>query len=766
MASRSTLRLSFSTSLFFLLTLASGLASAQTLRIDLAGKQDAVVEQSAIILGNGLAAFEADGFDVQVEGRPPEHFVSWSAMRLAGLTVDTEVTATRPNLLHVEWTVRAPATLRLLQIAAKLNFEPQNSYTWKAARTDFHWTPQIYQPAATEGGQVDQVAADHIFRSPATILTAGRSGVALIPDLDELAADRPVSSFLDLRFPEGAAPYARYGFEATAPQAHRYYGPTGKTFSLRNGQLRFGCFVLLFHDSTAQQVMHTTAAFLWEHYSHKYEGSILPQTTRFAVSAGYAYPMALQHFWSEGPSPGTGGFTESTFFDEATQQWAGRGSRRDIWFQSWFNNMRTAYGLRYWGLQLGKPEWIEHAQQITRLLMQSPTDHGLFATVYRPSTRTWDTSSAGGGPGLYYLPDDAWTALYLLRYEQDFGSVAGADERLIALARTLIRLQAPDGGLPARVSVQTLAPDPVLDNTASEAMPLWFLAEMLRAGRFPKGEAAAAKHAVLLGAQHLRDHVLQTERFDDFELYFSCSPKPMNYFDTATQLHGESTLAMQWTAEALLAAYSLSANPDDLTGAEFALDILSMFQEVWNPPFIDLYAFGGFGVMNTDAEWNDARESQFSETYARFYAVTGNAQYMNRGIAALRASFVLMVMPENKLVAPKDYLGTKLRMEIQGGSAENYGHSGGDDRASQTGFDWGSGSALSGAAFYKVRYGDLFVDGSHKMAFGIDGSIVKNQSWTSEDARITTESLGDVHDIKIRSDSLTSMDVELDEQTH
>ena len=27
-------------------------------------------------------------------------------------------------------------------------------------------------------------------------------------------------------------------------------------------------------------------------------------------------------------------------------------------------------------------------------------------------------------------------------------------------------------------------------------------------------------------------------------------------------------------------------------------------------------AFGGYGVMNTDGEWNDARQAQFAETHS------------------------------------------------------------------------------------------------------------------------------------------------------
>ena len=56
--------------------------------------------------------------------------------------------------------------------------------------------------------------------------------------------------------------------------------------------------------------------------------------------------------------------------------------------------------------------------------------------------------------------------------------------------------------------------------------------------------------------------------------------------------------------------------------------------------------------MNTDAEWNDARQAQFAETLANFYDLTGNIEYLERAVAASRASFAFMVIDENKDVAP------------------------------------------------------------------------------------------------------------------
>lgn len=57
--------------------------------------------------------------------------------------------------------------------------------------------------------------------------------------------------------------------------------------------------------------------------------------------------------------------------------------------------------------------------------------------------------------------------------------------------------------------------------------------------------------------------------------------------------------------------------------------------------------FGGFGVMNADAEWNDARGSLFAEIIMQYGKILNISEYYERGISALKSSFVMMYCPEN-----------------------------------------------------------------------------------------------------------------------
>ena len=454
---------------------------------------------------------------------------------------------------------------------------------------------------------------------------------------------------------------------------------------------------------------------------------VAPQTAPFATIAGYGYDMALRDLWVDGPVPGSGGITLTTYVDEKTQ-YRGRSHPRDLWFHAWFNNMHTAYGLYQWGQRLERPVWKERAMAVARLLTLAPREAGLFATVYVPGEKRWDLSGQGGGPEVYHLADNAWAALWLLRFDEECARVEGADSLLRELASRLLAVQRADGSFPARLKRGTLAPEEALDRTAEGALPLWFLGEMMLRGRLPAGERERAADALRRGLDFLRTNIVEPQRFEDFEVIYSCSRKEPGYFDPSTQLYAQGTLALQWCAEAFRVGYLAGKRDQDLRDGRFCLNLMNQYQQVWSPPYLDLDAFGGYGVMNTDAEWNDARQAQFAVTNANYFDVTGDRAYLERAVAAARGSFTLVVMDENKSVAPRNYQGSGINYEVHGASAENYGHGGWNSRSHQSGFHWGTGSALTAAAILTERYGDLYVDSGRQWALGIDGNSVTRWS--------------------------------------
>jgi hypothetical protein len=394
---------------------------------------------------------------------------------------------------------------------------------------------------------------------------------------------------------------------------------------------------------------------------------------------------------------------------------------------------------------------MEKAISTMNLLLSSPQNDGFFPTIWVPEKNGWVSSGQGGGPELYHVPDNAWTALWLLRFNDELKKLKGADDFLVNFALGLMKTQQANGSFPARLNVSDLRPDSVLMNSASGSMATWFLEEMILRNKLSAKAEEQARVSVKRSLSFLEKEILPAIRFQDYEVFFSCAPNSLNHFDTLTWLYPHNTLSMQWSSEAFLKAYQLFNRKEDIENAEYCLNLLSLYQQVWSPPFINFYAFGGFGAQNTDAEWSDARQAQFAETYLNFYMETRNIQYLQRGIAATRASFALMAIPENKAVSPLNYEGSPFNGEFIGAMAENFGHSGSNERSGQSGFHWGTGSALTTAAIFRKKLGDIYLDAHSKTATGIDGIVIEKTEW-NDTIRLVTRQLKDLKRLKIYSD--------------
>jgi len=105
---------------------------------------------------------------------------------------------------------------------------------------------------------------------------------------------------------------------------------------------------------------------------------------------------------------------------------------------------------------------------------------------------------------------------------------------------------------------------------------------------------------------------------------------------------------------------------------------------------------GGFTTQNSDAEWSDARQGQFGNILLDYYRATGKVEYLERGIAALRAQFP---------VSP----------------SENWAHGGYGGKAGVSSFHWGSGSGMAGIEIDEEFLRDAVVDVASGAAVGVNG---------------------------------------------
>ncbi|HEY5079431.1 MAG TPA: hypothetical protein VII43_06270, partial [Opitutaceae bacterium] len=95
-------------------------------------------------------------------------------------------------------------------------------------------------------------------------------------------------------------------------------------------------------------------------------------------------------------------------------------------------------------------------------------------------------------------------------------------------------------------------------------------------------------------------------------------------------------------------------------------------------------------------EWSDARQSQFGNILLDYYRETGNVEYLERGVAAVRAQFP---------VSP----------------CENWAHSGYGSKTGISSFHWGTGSGMAGIEIEEDYLRDAVVDVAAGRAVGVNG---------------------------------------------
>lgn len=656
-----------------------------------------------------------------------------------GIMVNYSVDTISSGIYRLKVSVATDGSHRLSDLEIPLEFIPDDNADMKEVRTSFHWVPNLKKKPG-------QIIAQHVFRSPAIILSCKESRVSVIPDLDAIKLYPETPYYLDLNFRDKGAVIS-YGLSNYKTDQHVYYQHMDSAFRLPQ-KTELDLYIICAGHSSSLDILKKTNSFMWNTFAADYLDSLLPQAVPYKHYAESGYAMALDKYWVNGPKPETGGIALSTFLDTATGIYRGRDFKDDLWFHSWFNNARIAYGLYMWGEETGNTLWKNKALATMNLLLSSPQRNGFFPTIWVPEKNGWVSSGQGGGPDLYHVPDNCWTAIWLLRFNDELKKLPGSDKFLIDFTKGLLKTQSKKGSFPARLRVSDLSPDPVLENSASGAMPTWFLEEMILRKKLSSDLEDKARTAVKKSLSFLEKEILPDRRFQDFEVFFSCAPNSINSFDSLTWLYPHNTLSIQWTAEAFLKGNILFNDKNDLEKGEYCLNLLSLYQQVWSPPFIGFYAFGGFGVQNTDAEWSDARQAQFAETYLNFYLATGNREYLQRSIAACRASFALMAIPENKKISPHNYEGSTFNGEFTGAMAENYGHSGYNERSGQSGFHWGTGSALTTAAIFRSRLGDIFLDEELQSATGVDGVVVRKTEW-GDTIKLTTSRLPNLRPLRI-----------------
>jgi hypothetical protein len=293
--------------------------------------------------------------------------------------------------------------------------------------------------------------------------------------------------------------------------------------------------------------------------------------------------------------------------------------------------------------------------------------------------------------------DMSWTAYWMLRWkEAQLPGHEMALPRCQGLARFLISHQQPDGRFETFFDEEG---QPLKDKapfTTAETGPVsLFLLKLFETdGRAEHLEAARK------GLAFLEAEVIPLRKWYDFETFWSCSKRGID-FDARSGQWPANNLALGQTVAAFLHAWRVTGDGDYLNRAENLLGYLLLFQQCWTNPSLDWLTgpamlLGGFTSQNSDAEWSDARQSQCGNLLLDFYRATGKPEYLERGIAALRAQFP---------VSP----------------SENWAHEGYGAKAGVSSFHWGSGSGMAGIEMEEEFLRDGVVDVDSGVAVGLNG---------------------------------------------
>jgi hypothetical protein len=575
-----------------------------------------------------------------------------------------------------------------------------NSYAFAPGKPDETWAPGL---RPNDG----DVIGDHFFRAPAAILRKGSLAATVMPDLDVLAENRPIPTILDLDVKSAVVPtpIVSYGFADHRLAGHVRFSHDASMVRPTPWELKLHSQIRLDADASVGSPVNAAAGYMWERYGHRYFDKVLPQVMPFADYARLCYPAAFNEKM-------TGGWFQRTIDGQVCGGVPSGWGLTDGWvsWQCWFNQLRSAWGLRWWGKKLGEADWVDKADKMLNLALAAPMNQGACPTTYLSKTNEWRGSLIMPTPDCYYdIPSIAWKGIWLARWSKlpDCPRRDEVRKQMTAIRDLMVRIQRPDGSFPSWLTKELKVAAP-LDRSAQGSLPVWFLQEYVDAMGPSSGHDSTAS-AIDRGAQFLMKNVVDQRRYYDFETFFSCSPKPCRQlngliddvamWDPHSMQPPQNTLCMQWSAEAIHRAKRLNGQAQALN----ALDTMAMYQNVWPISYRKAaYTYGGFGVQNSDGEYNDARQAQFGVTLCDFGAQLGRRDLFERGVAAVRASLTLVNVPGDPYgVYPNPNYPPGLE-------PENTGHGGTDQQDGRTGFDWGEGSGLAAAAELIDRYGETY----------------------------------------------------------
>lgn len=542
------------------------------------------------------------------------------------------------------------------QIAINPNFIPT-----------FCWAPHL---TPTDRSVIDQ----HVFRSPCLIMSDSINTLILIPDLDIMRGNNSVHWYMDM---DALSDKIVLGMCNNHVVDHVLFERDDETI-YPVGQYEIGFYLMYYKDKkVAENPFRKSLGFLWQQWGHQLYADGNPVKDDLGAYAEYAYKWPFnswrknvwQQFELNGKKVGAPVFivniTQSPNYPGEVNE---RGFR-SIWNQVWFSSLRSASGLFRYARRTGDNELLAKANLAKELAFSFPQREGFFYGLIGTEmceveiggekynrSKGWDTYFWGNSnrnphtwnpkDSPFHILDMSWTALLMLCWYEELEK----DPRLLSYvenyAQALLKKQFKDGFFLGWLDLQTMQSMEYLNNSPESSLSVIFLLALYeQTGKYEYKDAA------LKAMDAAIEKVIPFGRWKDFETYWSCSHYGANDLVgkkvVRNDIHKQNNLSMFWTTEALYECFHITQNDKYLKYGERTLDEMLMSQASWQPPYMYVNVLDGFGVLNADGEWNDSRESLFAELIIKYGKLLNRKEYIERGYAALKASFVMMYFPEN-----------------------------------------------------------------------------------------------------------------------
>jgi hypothetical protein len=585
-----------------------------------------------------------------------------------------------------------------LRVTTRL--EPSQTVELQSSADRFAFSqPSEWSYAPSVGG----FNPDAQYKAPLILVQSKRLAFGIVPDVTVLNRDtlRLCHHTLDLDVTE--SPSLRVGFIPAKQARHSVYRMDAQRAWKLERPLESVYFLLVTATAEAGQAYRQCVRFHWERFGRPSQSVAAEQQKGTGPYKDLAlFGQWRQRVWEEEsrkawlpivlPDGSIGGGV-------STSRALGP---RSVYLSSWFNSLRTSFGMALYARRTKNDDLLQLATQTVELALKLPGANGAFkciAALDKNNQPVWGAGDGSGGSTIqgYLGYDMSWTAYWLLRWRE--AQLPGHEKvlpRCQGLARFLIAHQQPDGMF---ATFFDEAGNPLKDKapyTIAETGPVaLFLLKLYEADRQPGYLDAAEK-----GLAFLEKEVIPQRKWYDFETFWSCSPRGIG-FDTRSGQWPANDLALGQAVAAFLQAWRVTGDRTCLEKGESLLDYLLLYQQCWTNPLLDgltgpTMLLGGFTTQNSDAEWSDARQSQFGNILLDYYRATGKAEYLERGVAALRAQFP---------ISP----------------SENWAHGGYGGKAGVSSFHWGSGSGMAGIEIDEELLRDAIVDVASGTGVGVNG---------------------------------------------